>query len=284
MLSRVTRYPRAVIGRDGRFRGGWLRLPWGRMRVWRGGEGPVLLAVHGLGGSGRYWEGLARRVGHRFEVVAPDLAGFGRSDKPAAGYDRAFHVANLDEAVRRSAGTTPVVTIGHSLGAIFAALWAAAHPDEVTAIALAAAAFPSRDGPPDWAVRPPRGMRVAATVARAAWPVVGVPIGVARGYPPGVVADFGRQHLHSRIRTMASTIWDPEASTDLEAVCGISPATPALLVNAGDDRTVPLGDQDRWAALLPHAERRTLDEGGHQFLLRTDFEILAGWLLALPRR
>ena len=244
----------------------------------------MLLAVHGLGGSGRYWEGLARRVGHRFHVVAPDLAGFGRSDKPALGYDRAFHVGNLEAVVEDAGGSGPVVVVAHSLGAVFGAMWTAEHETEVVALALAAAAFPTGGGPPGWAVRPPTGMRVAVTVARATWPVVGVPAGVARGYPAGVVADFGRQRLHSRIRTMEAAIWDREAPGALEVVRAIPAAMPVLLVNASDDRTVPLGDQARWADLLPHAERRMLDEGGHQFLLRTDFEPLAEWLLALPER
>ncbi len=279
---RAVLYPRAVIGRDVGFRGGWLRRPWGRMRVWRGGEGPLLLAVHGLGGSGRYWEGLARRVGHRFRVVAPDLAGFGRSDKPEVRYDRAFHVGNLDAVVEDADGSALVHVVAHSLGAVFAALWASEHADRLTALGLAAAAFPGGAGPPDWALSPPRGMRVAARVARAAWPVVGVPVGVARGYPAGVVADFGRQRFHSRIRTMDSALWDPAAPVALRSVRGVPATTPALLVNARDDRTVPFDDQARWSALLPHAERRTLEEGGHQFLLRTDFAPLAEWLLALP--
>ena len=269
--------------REVRLRGGWLRLSWGRMRVWHGGSGPPLFAVHGLGGSGRYWDGLVRRVGHRFTVVAPDLAGFGRSDKPRVEYDRAFHLENIDAVIRRMAGRGPVLVAGHSLGAVLAALWASAHAEEVTALALAAAPYPSGEGPPEWARRHPhRGVRVAARVARAAWPLVGVPVGVARGYPAALVMDFGRQRLHSRTRTMASVLWDPGVTPALEAVRAITSTTPVLLANASDDRTVPLGAQERWAGLLPYAERRVLDEGGHQFLLRTNFQALAEWLLALP--
>jgi len=269
--------------REVRLRGAWLRLPWGRMRVWLGGSGPVLLALHGLGGSGRYWDGLARRVGHRFTVLAPDLAGFGRSDKPRVEYDRAFHLENIDAVVRRTVGRGTVLVAGHSLGGVFGALWASAHAEEVTALALAAAPYPSGEGPPEWAHRHPRrGVRVAAGMARAAWPLVGVPVGVARGYPAGLVMDFGRQRLHSRMQTMASALWDPGVTAELETVRAIPPSVPVLLVNAGDDRTVPLADQERWAALLPHAERRVLDDGGHQFLLRSRFDALAGWLLVLP--
>lgn len=267
-----------------RLRSGSLRLPWGRMRVWRGGEGVPLLAVHGLGGSGRYWEGLVRRVGDRYRVIAPDLAGFGRSDKPAAAYDRAFHLETLDAVARELGGPGPIVVVSHSLGAVFAALWASRHPERVSGLALAAAPYPTGEGAPAWARRasPPTGLRVAGPLVRALWPFVAVPIGVLRGYPAGLVLDFGRQRFHSRTRTMVSALWDPGVMPELELVRALPPGIPALLLNAHDDRTVRTPAQDRWAVLLPHAERRTLADGGHQFLLHTDFAPLAEWLLALP--
>jgi 3-oxoadipate enol-lactonase len=43
------------------------------MRVWEAGRGQPILLVHGLGGSGRYFERLAARLDGRFRVVAPDL-------------------------------------------------------------------------------------------------------------------------------------------------------------------------------------------------------------------
>ncbi|MEX0984551.1 MAG: alpha/beta fold hydrolase [Actinomycetota bacterium] len=81
-----------------------LDMPWGRLRLWEAGEGPTtILAVHGLGGSGRYWDGLAEAVGPGFRVIAPDLGGFGGSSEPREAADRAFHLEALD-AVARSAG------------------------------------------------------------------------------------------------------------------------------------------------------------------------------------
>ena len=266
-----------------RLRGSWLQLPWGRMRVWQGGSGPPLLAVHGLGGSGRYWDGLARLVGSGFRVLAPDLAGFGASDKPVATYDRGFHLESLESVVRELGDGGPTVAVGHSLGAVFAALWAARHPNDTVALALAAAPFPSGDGEPEWARRPaPAGLRLAAGVARVTWPLVAVPVGVARGYPAAVARDYGRQRLHSRTRTMVSALYDPTVCAELEDVRDLPARVPTLLVHARDDRTVPLSDQERWAELLPHADRVVLDEGGHQFPLRTDFRALGGWLQALP--
>src|SRR5579871_2618177 len=99
-----------------------LRQEWGEMRVWQSGEGPVVVALHGLGGSGRYWRELSRiDVGHT--LVAPDLAGFGGSAKPRSTYDVEFHCRSIDRLVDHVSPHDPVTLIGHSVGGILAALW-----------------------------------------------------------------------------------------------------------------------------------------------------------------
>ncbi len=259
------------------------------MRVHVGGEGPTVLAIHGLGGSGRYWQGLAERVGDRYRVIAPDLAGFGASDKPHATYDRPMQLANLDGALDpfdRTGDRGAVTVVGHSLGAVFGAIWAARNPGRLRGLALAAAPWPSADGGPGWARRehrPALPFRFAGRAVRAAWPAIAVPVGVARGYPAGVAADFGRQTLHGRTRTLYAAIYDPTLVGELSAIrVAIAADVPQLLVNALDDRTVPFSAQARWAEVLPHAVTREVASGGHQFLLRTGFDPIADWLLALP--
>jgi pimeloyl-ACP methyl ester carboxylesterase len=246
-----------------------------------------VLAIHGLGGSGRYWGGLADAVGDRFQILAPDLAGFGMSDRPAnARYDRAQHLADLDAVIAEAGIEEPPIVVGHSLGGVLAALFAAGvgaddHGRDVGGLALAATPFPSADGvdhrgvldDPDMA----RRRRVVEAIA-AAWPVLHVPISMIRGYPREVVADFGRQDLRGRTFTLWSLWSDPAILQVLPAVERIGPAVPTLLAYARDDRTVGPSNGDRWAALLRHAERRAIEEGGHQFLLRSHFEVLADWL------
>ncbi len=52
---------------------------------------PVMVFVHGWGGSARYWEATARRMSDRFDCLLYDLRGFGRShSKPAATPDFPF--------------------------------------------------------------------------------------------------------------------------------------------------------------------------------------------------
>jgi len=250
------------------------------MRVRSAGSGPTLLAVHGLGGSGRYWDGLADVVADRFRIVAPDLAGFGASSKPrSSSYDRRAHLDDLDAAV---GAVRPVVAVGHSIGGTLAALWVAERPERVQAMILAAAPFPSADGGHAWMRegRPPPGMRLAARGFRILLPALALPVGLARGYPATISLDYGRQRLHARARTMWSLLHDPKLPDELERVREALVAVPVLLARARDDRTVLADAVERWATLLPHADRIEVPSGGHQFLIREGFEPLVRWLEA----
>ena len=258
--------------------------PWGRIRVWEGGEGTTLLAVHGLGGSGRYFQTLETRLEDRFAIVAPDLAGFGGSSKPEdETYDRAFHLANLDAVMESRDGD--VVVLGHSIGGVFAALWAAKHVERVRALALVATPYPEGDEAWPWMRegRPPSKHRVRSRVFRVVVPALSLPVGVARGYPPAVAFDYGRQKLLSRARTMWWALHDPDVREELDGVATALRETPVFLMHARDDRTVAFGAMSRWEHLLPHAEAHAVASGGHQFLIRTGADPLVEWLDATLR-
>jgi pimeloyl-ACP methyl ester carboxylesterase len=264
-----------------RLHGAWLERPWGRVRVWTSGHGPVVLALHGLGGSGRYWRGLADRLGDRVTIVAPDLPGFGSSETPAVEIDRALLLGDVDAIVARFGRDERVHVIGHSMGGVLAALWTASHRERVGSLALAAAPFPdgtAMDMRTRADLRPSPGRRGAARVARFVWPALAVPIGWTRGYPADVVIDFGRQSVRARAWTMWSLWSDPSLAAEMAAIGGLDGALPTLLAHARDDRTVSVKAFQGWTRLLPHAERHALIDGGHQFLLRRRFEPLTGWL------
>jgi pimeloyl-ACP methyl ester carboxylesterase len=259
------------------------------MRVWEAGDGAPLLAIHGLGGSGRYWAGLADRVGGRFRVIAPDLAGFGSSDKPRdASYDRAFHLADLDAAVGACIGDDEGIDVtGHSLGAMLALVWSAHHVSRVRAIGLVATPYPvpSERWVPDApnALRGPRAaaIRALASAFRLAWPLLSLPVIASGRYPGPVVRDFGRQTLAARVRTLHAFWSDPTLAQEVRSIERIPSATRVLLAHARDDARVPAANVERWRRHIPHAEALVLPEGGHQVLLRTRFQPLATWLDAV---
>jgi pimeloyl-ACP methyl ester carboxylesterase len=249
-----------------------ITLGWGRLSVYVAGSGPPLLLVHGLGGSGRYWAGLAPHLAASRTLVAPDLAGFGHSDKPAADYSRKFHLDNLDGLLGGLAIEGPISVAGHSMGGVLAALYAARRPDRVDALALVAAPFPREQLRP---LRMPGGPggRAFYRFVQTVLPLVS-PLVRSKTFPRAVVADYLRHTLTSYEATSHSLIWDVSVVEELQALRAAD--RPELLLYSDEDRTIAPDSLQRWRGALPGAEVRTTP-GGHQLLLRGGFASLAQW-------
>lgn len=258
-------------------------MPWGRLRVWEAGDGSAtLLALHGLGGSGRYWAGLERHLGDRWRLVAPDLAGFGASSTPREPADRDLHLATIAALTDDGA---PVTVVGHSLGAVLGLLAAGRHPERVAALAMVSTPYPAPRpswDPARWRGTRGLGVRTVAGLARVTWPIVSLPAQALANYPAAVVRDYGRQSMRSRAWTLWSLWGDPSLEAEVRSAAASVPAVPVLLRHAMDDRSVSVGSLDAWSALLPIADAAAVPTGGHQFLLRSRFALLGPWLAGLP--
>jgi 2-hydroxy-6-oxonona-2,4-dienedioate hydrolase len=98
------------------------------------GRPPVIL-VHGLVVSSRYMRPLIQHLGRHFPVLAPDLPGFGWSDKPR----RVLSLAELAEALgawMAAAGLERAALLGNSLGCQIAVELARRQPERVPALVL----------------------------------------------------------------------------------------------------------------------------------------------------
>ena len=116
----------------------------GSLAVFEAGRGdpaaPVVLLVHGMGHwTQAAWDTLAGALEPTHRIVAFDLPGFGDSVKPRARYSLAFFVSAL-RAVVGSLELHHFALVGHSLGGMIAADYAARHPAEVRVLALIAPA------------------------------------------------------------------------------------------------------------------------------------------------
>lgn len=99
-------------------------------------KNPTLLMIHGLGDEADTWRHVFLPFSKRFHVVAVDLPGFGRSDKPSLDYTPDFMKRSLLELM--DALQIPEATLmGSSLGAILAHSLALSHPDKVRGLVLA---------------------------------------------------------------------------------------------------------------------------------------------------
>ena len=64
-------------------------LAEGTIRLRRGGSGPPLLLLHGNPQTHAMWHAVAPALAERFDVICPDLRGYGGSFKPPATLNHA---------------------------------------------------------------------------------------------------------------------------------------------------------------------------------------------------
>lgn len=105
---------------------------------------PTLLLVHGMVcSSGLNWFRLFPALAPHFNIVAPDLAGHGRSWRAT---DRFTFERAADDmaALLQALDTGPVIAVGYSMGgAIVQHLWRQ-HPQRVAGLVLAATNYKAR--------------------------------------------------------------------------------------------------------------------------------------------
>ncbi len=80
------------------------------------GQGRPLLLLHGLGASTFTWRNLIPALARRYRVIALDMKGFGRSDKPFTQAYTPYDHANLVLAFIRKRRLQDLTIIGHSYG------------------------------------------------------------------------------------------------------------------------------------------------------------------------
>src|SRR5437879_13618487 len=82
----------------------------------QGGHGSAVVFVHGLGSSGYMeWRHNLEEVTGRHRVFAPDLPGYGRTDKPRVRYTIPYF-ARFVRRYMHDCGLRPAAVIGASLG------------------------------------------------------------------------------------------------------------------------------------------------------------------------
>src|SRR5579862_4942671 len=88
-----------------------------------------IVLLHGMNFGGFYFGGLIEALSKEgFRVVVPDQIGFGRSSKPVIPYN--FHDMALNSRkLLDSLGIAKVSIVGHSMGGMLAARFAASFPD-----------------------------------------------------------------------------------------------------------------------------------------------------------
>ncbi len=111
-----------------------------RVRLRRGGSGPPLILLHGNPQTHAMWHAVAPSLCKDFEVICPDLRGYGGSWKPAASADHAPYakreMAADVVALAAELGHERFRLAGHDRGGRVAHRLALDHPDRVERLAV----------------------------------------------------------------------------------------------------------------------------------------------------
>ncbi|MFA4835321.1 MAG: alpha/beta fold hydrolase [Dehalococcoidia bacterium] len=102
-----------------------------------GGEGPPLVLVNGGGAASAEndWAPNIEPLAEHYRIYAPDMVGYGKSDKPKVDYTQRLFITFLEDFTA-AVGLERMSIIGHSLGGGIALAFTLKHPQKVEKLVL----------------------------------------------------------------------------------------------------------------------------------------------------
>jgi haloacetate dehalogenase len=94
------------------------------------GSGPAVVLLHGFPETSYAWRYQIPILSKRFRVIAPDLRGYGETDKPAGGYDKRNMAQDL-VALLDHLEIDKIALVGHDRGARVATRFAKDHRERL---------------------------------------------------------------------------------------------------------------------------------------------------------
>jgi pimeloyl-ACP methyl ester carboxylesterase len=105
-----------------------------------GGEGPLIVCVHGLEGSAFNWAIVAPKLAETHRVIAPDLSGFGFTPQLDGGSGVGRNADLVKDVIDYFGGNA--MLIGNSMGGLISILTSQQYPDRVNSLVLIDPAAP----------------------------------------------------------------------------------------------------------------------------------------------
>lgn len=235
--------------------------------VQEAGGGPVLLLLHGAGGSVHSWHDLIPALAETHRVIAIDLPGHGFTRSPVGRRSGLDAMAADILALLAELDATPHAIVAHSAGAAIA-LRIAPDLDDPAIVGINPALAPF-DGIAGW-LFPFLAKALAMNPFTVPFFTMGTTQGRARRLIDGTGSRIGEESLAYYTRLIGDTAhvrgalammahWD--LNVLLRDLPGI--AAPTLFLTGSNDRAVPPATAADAAARMPDARVRMLDGLGH---------------------
>lgn len=234
----------------------------------RRGQGPPLVLLHGIPSSSYLWRDVIDPLAGTFDVMAPDLLGYGDSDKRLDADLSIAAQARYIVAFMETVGVHQAAIVGHDIGGGIAQLMAVDEPQRVARLILIDSVVDNNWPIPD-----------IARLKEPAWDQIMVNIdlrqGLRKGLDAGIVTegrvsdelvdewtrpfqDLGGRRAYLRAARALNNRDLTSRSRHIEEI-----ETPTLVLWGANDKFL----EPRWADTLKHKLRDTtveiIDPGGH---------------------
>jgi len=226
----------------------------------RRGRGRPLLLIHGYPLDHTIWNEVAPRLADRFDLILPDLRGFGASDAVETAYnmdDLASDLARLLDHL----GIEKAYLAGHSMGGYVSLAFARAYPQRMLGLGLIASQA-AADSPERKAGR----YQSAAEVAEKGVEILAAGLSVklsAEARLQALVREvIARQSTAGAIGALRAMAERDDALSWLQSL-----TLPLVIVHGDADALIPVERAREMKAALPSAHYIELPGLGHMPML-----------------
>jgi pimeloyl-ACP methyl ester carboxylesterase len=250
------------------------RLHGRRISYLTAGEGPVLLAVHGIASDSQAWRAALPLLARRATVIAPDLPGHGASAKAPGDYSLGSLASSLRDLLVKL-GHERATLVGHSLGGGVAMQFSYMFPERTERLVLVSSGGLGRSVNPllRAATLPGSELVIAATIGpitalgragAAAVRRLGLRFSpdlgeVGRGF--ATLAD--REGRVAFLDTLRSVVNFSGQRVDASDRLYLASGIPTLLLWGERDPIIPAGHGRRAQERMPGSRLVTFADSGH---------------------
>jgi pimeloyl-ACP methyl ester carboxylesterase len=239
------------------------------------GSGPVLLLIHGMAGSATTWRQVMPGLAQRFTVVAPDLLGHGRSEKPQGDYSLGAFACTVRDLLV-ALGHERATVVGQSLGGGVALQFSYQYPERTERLVLVGSGGLGRDVNPLLRLLSRPGSEAVLRLACAA-PVRGVIESVANGAarmglrPAPVVAELWRSYAsladdatrRAFLCTLRAVVDPRGQAVSASNRLHLAAEVPTLIVWGDSDPIIPVDHAYAAHSSIPGSQLEIFEGVGH---------------------